>query len=457
MDDVDDLVREAHTRGLRLLFDLVPNHTSDRHPWFLDARSSREAAHRDWYVWARPAPDGGPPNNWLATLGGGPAWKLDEATGEYYLHSFLPEQADLNWWNPEVRSAFDDILRFWMDRGLDGFRVDVVHALIHDRELRANPPATPEDHPEVLRLGQRQLYTQNRPEVHDILRRWHRLLAAYTPPRLLVGETYLFDLAEVARYFGEDSDELDLAFNFPFIFSPFTALDLARVVETTELLLPAGAWTTWTGSNHDVGRFASRWCAGDPACTRCALVMLLTLRGTPFLYYGDEIGMGDVTVPRERLRDPAGIEHWPRPGRDRCRTPMQWSADPGAGFTAEGVEPWLPLGDHGAVNVERQRDDPSSPLTLTRRLLGLRRRSVDIRLGRYERVVLDGSLWAWRRGAGTLVALNLGDEEVRLPEQALPAPRNHVAVATVPARQDTVLTGDVGLQPWEALVLEALA
>jgi alpha-glucosidase len=455
LDDVDRLVREAHLRSIRVLLDLVPNHTSIEHRWFRDARRSRSAAHRHWYVWADPAPDGGPPNNWLGALGGGPAWELDEGTGQYYLHRFLKEQADLNWRNPEVREAFDGILRFWLDRGVDGFRVDVVHALIHDDRLRDNPAAGPDDHPEVRRMGQRQTYDFNQPEVHGILRRWRRILDGYAPARLLVGETYLLDLAEVARYYGERGDELDLAFNFPFVFSPFTARDLAGVVEETERQLPAGARPTWAGSNHDVGRLASRWCAGDRRRAMCALVMLLTLRGTPFLYYGDELGMEDTLVPRTRLRDPAGLLTWPSPGRDRCRTPMQWSGAPGAGFTAPGVEPWLPFGDPARVSVERQREDQGSPLALTRRLLGLRRRSSDLRVGDYRCVALDGSVWAWRRGAGTLVALNLGDDAVTLPD-VLPASGSRIAVASDPAREGVVLRRPVRLGPWEALVAEAL-
>jgi alpha-glucosidase len=301
------------------------------------------------------------------------------------------------------------------------------------------------------------VYNFNRPEVHDILRRWRRLLAGYAPERLLVGETYLFDLGEVARYYGADGDELDLAFNFPFLFSPLESSRLAAIVEATERALPVGAWPVWTGSNHDAGRLATRWCRDDARCVRCALLLLLTLRGTTFLYYGDELGLGDVAVPRERLLDPAGVLQWPDyPGRDRCRTPMQWSAEPGAGFTRPDAEPWLPLGDHLAVNVDRQRGDDASPLSLTRRLLGLRRRSADLRLGRYEQAVLDGDLWAWRRGAGTLVAANVGGGGVTLPAAALPAARARVSVATDPGREGWVATGDLRLAPWEALVLEAL-
>ena len=454
--DVDELVRQAHRRGIRVLFDLVPNHTSAQHPWFLDARSSRTAAHRDWYIWAEPAVDGAPPNNWTAGLFGGPAWAWDEDSRQFYLHSFSPQQVDLNWRDEDVRAAFDDILRFWLDRGIDGFRIDVVPALIVDRELRDNPPALPGDRPELVLGGHRLVHNLNQPEVHDIIRRWRALAARYTPPRLLVGETFLFDLDEVARYFGADRDELHLAFNFPFTLAPFTARDLAAVVEGTERAFPGSAWPTWTGSNHDAGRLATRWCDGDVRCAKVALTMLLTLRGTPFLYYGDELAMTDAEVPPERRLDAAGLLDPDAPGRDGCRTPMQWSDAPGAGFTAPGVEPWLPFGDRGERNVEHERRDEESPLSLTRELIALRRRSPDVRAGRYRRLVLCDSLWAWRRGEAVIVALNMGDGAVRLPAGALPAARMRVAIATDPERRGGTVAGDVELGAWEALVLEAL-
>jgi alpha-glucosidase len=459
--DLDALIAEAHSRRLRLLLDLVPNHTSDRHPWFLESRSSRDSPRRDWYVWADPAPGGGPPNNWLSEMGGGSAWTLDEASGQYYLHSFLVSQPDLNWWNPEVRRTFDEILRFWFDRGVDGFRVDVVHQLIHDRGLHDNPSTEAGIEakergvdPQERMLGQRRIYTQNRPQVHDILRRWRAICRQYEPERILVGETFLFDLTEVARYFGQGSDELTLAFNFPFAFSSFSARELAAWVQTTEEVLPAGAWATWTGSNHDIGRFPSRWCGGVEERTRCALMMLLTLRGTPFLYYGDEIGMTEAKVPSDRVRDPVGLAHGPLPGRDTSRTPMPWSDTEGAGFSAPGAEPWLPFGDLSR-NVADQRGDPDSLLHLCRRLISLRRRSHDVRLGAYQLLrlsegSLEDGLWAWRRGRRTVTCLNLSSERRRAG-----GVRGKIVVASRLEHEGEHLQDGVLLGPWEGVVVEA--
>ncbi len=404
MDDLDLLIKDAADRDIAVVLDLVPNHTSDRHPWFLDARSSRSAAHRDWYVWADPAPDGGPPNNWRRALGSGPAWTFDERTGQYYMHNFLPQQPDLNWWNEEVRDAFDDILRFWFDRGVSGFRVDVVHALIHDPQLRGNPPTGPEDHPQVVRIGQRQIYNANRPEVHNILRRWRRICDGYDPPRVLVGETYLFELADVASYYGS-ADELHLAFNFPFIFSIFSAAELSTVVGDTMKLLPRHAAAAWAASNHDVGRVMTRWCDGDERRARCAMLLLLTLPGTAFLYYGDEIGMEDVSIPRDERVDPAGVMNWPAPGRDRCRTPMQWEAQPGGGFTAPTARPWHRLGDYDLRNVADQIVEDDSLLHLTRNLVALRRSMSPTFV---NSSVTDGVMWTYSRPPFD-IALNLGD------------------------------------------------
>jgi alpha-glucosidase len=452
--DVDELLRQAHRRGIRVLFDLVPNHTSDQHPWFLEARASRASRRRAWYVWADPDADGAPPNNWSAALFGGPAWAWDEPSGQYYLHSFLPQQADLDWRNEEVRAAFDDIVRFWFERGVDGFRIDVVPALIVDRELRDNPPGRPGDPPELVMGGHLLVHNINQPEVHDVVRRWRALAAAYTPPRVLAGETFLFDLREVARYFGS-GDELQIAFNFPFTLAPFRAPELAAVVAATEQAFPAWAWPAWTGSNHDAGRLASRWCGDDLQRVKMALTLLLTLRGTPFLYYGDELGMTDADVPFERRLDPAGLIDRAEPGRDRCRTPMQWSDGAGRGFTS-AADPWLPFGGHAERNVARERRDEASPLILTRELTGLRRRSADVRCGAYRQIVARDGLWAWQRGRGTVVALNMGDAPARLPAAGLPAARLRAAVATDVERRGAVLEGDIELRAWEALVLEAL-
>ena len=304
LETFDRLVDEAGRRGIGILLDLVPNHTSDRHPWFADSRSSRDAAHRDWYVWVDPRPDGSPPNNWQAVFGG-PAWTLDEPTGQYYLHNFLPEQPDLNWWDERVRDEFDGILRFWLDRGVAGFRIDVAHAMVKDRLLRDNPPTTEEDHPVIRRLPLREVHNMNRPEVHDVLRRWRRVLDGYGRDRILVGETWVFGVERLAPFYGAGTDELDLAFNFPFAFSSLAAGELGAVVDATEAALPADAWPVWMASNHDIGRFPTRWCGGDEARVRCALVMLLALRGTR------------VPVLRRRDRDGRGARPARSPPRSR--------------------------------------------------------------------------------------------------------------------------------------------
>jgi alpha-glucosidase len=432
------LVREAHRRRIKVLFDLVPNHTSDQHPWFVEARSSRGSARRDWYVWADPGPDGAAPNNWRSPFGG-PAWTFDDATSQWYLHNFLTEQPDLNWWNDEVRDEFDGIIRFWLDRGVAGFRIDVAHAVLKDRELRDNPPVDATDHPMIQVRGLRPVYSENRPEVHEVHRRWRRISDAAGPGHLLVGETYLFDLQRLAQFYGH-GDKLDLAFNFLFAHSGFAAGEISSIVEGTETALPPDAWPVWFGSNHDVGRFATRWCGDDDRKVRCALLVILCLRGTAFLYYGGEIGMpGVLSMTPEQRRDPVG--------RDWCRTPMQWQNGPGAGFTDPGVEPWLPLGDASRWNVADQRDDPGSVLHLARDLIRLRS-TTDLGTARYRTVSVEHGLWVWERGPGLTVAANLSDADA-----VLPVADCDVLIGTTRDRDGARVDGTVRLAPWEGLVL----
>jgi len=239
LDDLDTLVREAGRRGIRILMDLVPNHTSDQHPWFVDALSGRDAARRGYYVWADPKPDGSPPNNWMSIFGG-PAWHLDEASGQYYLHNFEAAQPDLDWWNEDVRREFDDIVRFWWDRGVAGFRIDVCNMMIKDKELRDNPPATEDDPLDQQFMGVRAVYNTDRPEAHDILRRWRALADTYEPERLLIGETNVERLPTLMEFYGNGHDELHGGFNFVFINAPFEAEALRSVVESTEALIPPG-------------------------------------------------------------------------------------------------------------------------------------------------------------------------------------------------------------------------
>ncbi len=446
--DVDELIVEADRRGLAIILDLVPNHTSIEHYWFAESRASRDNPKRDWYVWADPKPDGSPPNNWLSTFGG-PAWTLDETTGQYYLHNFTAAQPDLNWWNEEVRDEFDRILRFWFDRGIAGFRIDVAHMIVKDRELRDNPPVTDGDHWMHKLLGQKPVYTQCRPEVHDVHRRFRAVADSYDPPRMLVGETFVFDVPTVASFYGA-GDELNLAFNIPLLDTPFEAEALRAVVEETEAKIPHDCWPVWTAGNHDLSRFPTRWCDGDPAKIRCALMMIVTLRGAAFLYYGDEIGMPDTDVPKERLRDPVGIRFHPVAGRDPERTPMQWSSAPGRGFSSDpSVEPWLPYGDFAGCNVADQRRDPDSTLSLCRDLVGLRDAVPELRNGDYATVAATpAGLWAWRRGERVIVALNLADEPARLDEVT-----GLLRVCTRRGRDGERVDGVLELGPWEGAVV----
>jgi alpha-glucosidase len=432
--DLDALIAAADARGIGVLMDLVPNHTSDAHPWFAASSSSREDPKRDWYVWADPAPGGGPPNNWVSLFGGS-AWTLHEPTGQYYLHNFLDGQPDLNWWNEEVRDEFDRILRFWFDRGVAGFRIDVAHMVIKDRELRDNPP--PGEGASLMEQirGQRQEFNSCRPEVYDVHRRWRGVADSYDPPRLLVGETFVEQLDDLFPFV--DGTQLHLDFNIPFAHTPFDAAAIADVIERSEAAM-GNVTPVWTGSNHDISRFPSRWGNGDPDLARCALMMLLTLRGTVFLYQGDEIGMTDTEIPKSELLDPVGIRFHPYAGRDPVRTPMQWTGDAGGGFTEPGVTPWLRFGDL-RCNVAAQQDEPDSFLTLCRDLIALRRSSPDLRTGPWRRIDAPDQVLAYARGAGTAVALNLGDAPATVDSMS----------GTVSISTDRSLDGTVAAGPLE--------
>ncbi len=441
LDDLDRLVAQAGQRGMRVLLDLVPNHTSAAHPWFVDARTGPGSAHRGYYVWSDPAPGGGPPNNWRDATGA-PAWTLDDVSGQYYLHNFLPSQPDLNWWEPDVHAEFDRILRFWFDRGIAGFRIDVAHGLYKDAALRDDPPSAG---PGVMdrRSGLAQVYSANRPESHRVYRDWRAVAESYSPPRLLLGETWVADLASMAAFHGND-DELQLTFNFPFIFADFTAEGLSRAVAGTLAALPAGECPVWTASNHDIGRFPIRWCGGDEAKARLALLVLATLPGTLVLYYGDEIAMTDLDVPAGLRRDAMSAGAPPDRDRDRARTPMLWDSSPSAGFTKDGVRPWLPVGEHAGRNVAAQRDDPASTLRFCRDLLALRRAESGGTIAAYKELPSPPGVWAYRVD-DLVVAANFTDEAV-----CLPAPAGGLLLSTSPAaaRGDRV----DALRPWEGVI-----
>ena len=392
LETFDRLVAEVHRRGLKIILDYVPNHTSDQHPWFRESRASRASAKRDWYIWRSSKPDAAVPCNWLAEFGGS-AWQWDDATQQYYYHAFLPQQPDLNWRNPAVRDAMLDVLRFWLDRGVDGFRVDAIHHLFENIELRDNP-INP-DWREGMSPARRLLrtHTIEQPEVHDAIAAMRRVADSYGPDRLLIGEAYL-PIERLVAYYGSALSGFHLPFNFHLIRTPWNPTAIFKLVESYEAQLPKGGWPNWVLGNHDRPRLASRI---GKAQVRVAAMMLLTLRGTPTMYQGDEIGMADVPISPERVRDPWEINV---PGlglgRDPERTPMQWDASRNAGFSS--VEPWLPVAaDYVETNVARQAADRRSVLSLYRYLIALRRREPALSIGNYESVAATEHVLSYER------------------------------------------------------------
>jgi alpha-glucosidase len=415
IEDFDALVSAAHAAGLKVILDLVPNHTSEQHPWFVESRSSRGNAKRDWYIWRDPGPDGGPPNNWLSEFGGS-AWRHDASTGQYYYHAFLAQQPDLNWRNPAVREAIYDVMRFWLRRGVDGFRVDVIWHLMKDAEFRDNPP---NPHYRQGRPPHEKILTQystDRPEVHDVIAQMRRVADEFGS-RVLIGEVYL-PLQRLVAYYGNDLTGAQMPFNFALLSTLWSARSIEKIIADYEGALPAGAWPNWVLGNHDRPRVASR-VGQDQA--RVAAMLLLTLRGTPTLYYGDEIGMRQVAIAPDQVRDPfeknvPGIGV----GRDGCRTPMQWDATPAAGFSAS--TPWLPVSDdfqqENVINLEA---DAQSILSLYKALIRLRKHLPQLVSGDYVPLAAQGDLLLYRRqsgGTSIVIALNLGAEPISIASDA---------------------------------------
>ncbi|HXO99082.1 MAG TPA: alpha-amylase family glycosyl hydrolase [Luteibacter sp.] len=413
IETMDALLADAHALGLKVILDFVPNHSSDEHPWFRDSRRSRSSAYRDWYIWRDPAPDGGPPNNWLSNFGGS-AWTFDAATGQYYLHLFLDKQPDLNWRHPVLREAMYDVMRFWLRRGVDGFRVDVLYHVMKDEAFRDNPP-NPAYREGIDSEANRFLpvHTADLPETMGIVAAMRSVVDEF-PERVLIGELYL-PLERIVAYYGERLDGANLPFNFLLIGAPWNARFIADLAQRYEAALPVGGWPNWVLGNHDKPRIASR--VGD-AQARVAAVLLLTLRGTPTMYYGDEIGMHDVPIPFAEVRDPfERNEPGKGLGRDPQRTPMRWYPREGAGFT-RGI-PWLRMGDDVATrNVATQSDDPDSLLSLYKSLLRLRRQSEALSRGDFRLLAVDDSVMVYERRTASecyVVALNFGDQSVAPP------------------------------------------
>jgi alpha-glucosidase len=397
LEDFDALLAACHARGLRMIIDWVPAHTSSEHPWFAEARRSRDDPKRNWYVWRDPGPGGELPNNWRAAFSGQPpAWTLDEETGQLYLHSFLAEQPDLNWADPTLRAAMHQTLRFWLDRGVDGFRADVVHNI-------GKHPDLPSVDAKLANIPHCAL--NDEPVTHEYLREIRRILDGYAGERMMVGEVFLLKTAQVAAYYGR-GDELQLSFNFPPLFAAWDAVAWRRCIdETSGALDPLGAWPTWVLSNHDQKRHRTRY--GSEARARAAAVLLLGLRGSPFLYMGEELGLEDAVVPAERVVDPGG--------RDGCRAPIPWSSGGRRGWPAEPWLPWPP--DADGQSAQAQREDPGSMLHLYRRLLAVRRASPALAVGSMRFVAAPEGVLAWQRVHGAerrLVAVNFREEPATL-------------------------------------------
>ncbi len=447
----DCLLAEAHRRGIRVILDFVPNHTSDRHPWFQESRASRDRARRDWYIWRDAKPDGSAPNNWVSMFGG-PAWTWDEATGQYYLHLFLKEQPDLNWRNPAVQSVMLDVLRFWLERGVDGFRMDVVGFIMKDEQFRDNPwlPGADPQRPDLW-TQQEHLHDIDQPEAHDIIRMFRRLIDSY-PDRVVIGEIWAEPRARWAEYYGYDLSELNLPFNFALMSQPWQAAAIRASVAELEAALPPGAWPNYVLGSHDKPRLASRF--GSQA-VRLAAMLLLTLRGTPTLYNGEELGMANGLIPLDKLQDPQGMNISPDMGRDPYRTPFQWSAAPNAGFSR--AEPWLPVADsYEQVNVEAQTADPHSVLSLYRQLITLRHRTPALSQGSYNpRLLCPDDCFVYLReaeGSRCLIALNFSGESRTLNASDLGESGTVLLTTGLEPPRDVPLSA-IHLRPHEGVII----
>jgi alpha-glucosidase len=452
LDTFDILLAEAHRRDIKIIIDWVPNHTSDEHPWFIESRSSRNNPKRDWYIWRDPKPDGSPPNNWGSFFGGS-AWTFDTNTDQCYLHQFVPGQPELNWRNPELKAAMLDTLRFWLDRGVDGFRMDVIGLIIKDEQLRDNPP-NPDAPPNLPEndLFRRllQVYNLDQDEIHPVLREIRQVLDEYDD-RVAIGELW-GPMDRWVLYYGETGDELHMPFNFRLMHVPWDALEIRRSVEEMEAALPDFAWPNYVLGNHDFTRLATR--VGGQDQSRVAAMLLLTLRGTPTIYYGDELGIEDGVIPPEKIQDPQGINLGAKWTRDVCRTPMQWDASENAGFS--DVEPWLPVSDDFTMrNVEEMLARPGSILNLYRKLLDLRATSSAFTTGSYESVNgFSENCFLFRRenqDERYLIGLNFSGEEqiITLPSSGIAT----VVLSTGLDREGLIDLGQFTLRANEGLIV----
>jgi alpha-glucosidase len=450
MNEFDMLLQEIHARDMKLILDLVPNHTSDKHPWFLESRSSRNNPKRDWYIWKDPK-DGSLPNNWLSVFGG-PAWEWDETTGQYYYHAFLKEQPDLNWRNPKVQQAMLNVMRFWLDKGVDGFRVDVMWHMIKDEQFRDNP-VNPDYQVHMATYEQLlPVYSTDQPEVHDIVQKMRKVLDEY-PERMMIGEIYL-PIHKLVIYYGVENSGAHLPFNFLLISIPWDAQHIASAIDEYEGALPGTGWPNWVLGNHDQPRITSR--VGIQQA-RVAAMLLLTLRGTPTIYYGDEIGMRDVPIPFEEVQDPQGLNMPDKNlSRDPSRTPMQWSSDEHAGFTTG--KPWLRLDKaFPRQNVQAQKEDPYSILLFYRRLIQLRQSEPALMLGNYAPVYADRQVIAYKRSAENspqfLIVLNLSHRPVYFKQVSFSF-SGTIILATAPELEGAIVSNMINLSGDEGVIVQ---
>ncbi|MFH1852047.1 MAG: alpha-amylase family glycosyl hydrolase [Candidatus Neomarinimicrobiota bacterium] len=453
-----ELVQQAHERGIRIIMDLVLNHTSDQHPWFIESRSTLTNPRRDWYIW-RSAHKGGPPNNWGSYFGGS-AWRWDEHTGQYYLAMFTPEQPDLNWRNPAVRKALLAVVRFWLDLGVDGFRLDVFNQYYKDAEFRSNP-RTFNPLGLVYRFwGQQHVYDRDQPEMYQALTQLRQLVDSY-PERMLVGETSdQGNFMKAIDYYGHNNDGLHLAFSFDFLHSRWRPGDFRRAIRKWEDNLPQWAWPTYVLSNHDVSRHFSRYGRGRWAQARAkiAATLLLTLRGTPTLYYGEELGQADIRLSRKQILDPPGRRFWPiYKGRDGCRAPMQWDRSPRAGFTTG--DPWLPVNsDYMLKNIAMADTDPDSLLNFYRRLIWLRKQTPALHSGRLALIDDDHRhLLAYQRFDDSTEILIILNFSQRWQQLALTVEsRLEVLLGSHWQASECFTAGTIDLRPHEIIIAKKL-
>jgi alpha-glucosidase len=451
LEDFDRLRDALHAQGMKILIDIVPNHTSNQHPWFKEAVSSKQSKKRDWYIWHDPAPDGGVPNNWWS-LSGGPAWQFDQASGQYYMHSFLAEQPDLNWRNPDVRHAFYDVMRFWLDRGVDGFRVDVIGGLMKDPDFKDDPVNEDykETDPDFLRL--KAINSSNRPETMEVITEMRGVLAEYQGDRVLIGELYN-PIEDLIFYYGKNCDGVHLPFNFSLMWVEWTAKSVMALVSRFEALLPQGAWPTWVLGNHDQPRIVTRL---GPAQARLGMMLMLTLRGTPTLYQGEELGLENAEIPADEIHDlfaKAGKGQ----GRDGERTPMPWDQSLYHGFSTQ--KPWLRLGaDSDRRNVAQQENDKQSMLQMTRALLHLRKQEPALSHGDWTPLTADEHVLSYERSNGGqrfVVMLNLTDRSVRA--ELPPYPVACVLSTMLDQSHDRNAASDhVTLRPHEGVIFKAV-